>query len=33
MKNDEVEDTRQSLEDLISQLEQAEEEDCESCKI
>ena len=33
MKNDEVEDTRQSLEDLISQLENAEEEDCESCKI
>jgi len=33
MKNDEVEETRQSLEDLISQLEQAEEEDCESCKI
>jgi ribonucleoside-diphosphate reductase alpha chain len=33
MKNDEVEETRQSLEDLISQLETAEEEDCESCKI
>jgi ribonucleoside-diphosphate reductase alpha chain len=33
MKNDEVEETRNSLEDLISQLEQAEEEDCESCKI
>ena len=33
MKNDEVEETKQSLENLISQLEQAEEEDCESCKI
>ena len=32
-KTDEVEETKQSLEDLISQLEQAEEEDCESCKI
>jgi ribonucleoside-diphosphate reductase alpha chain len=33
MKDDEVEDTKQSLENLISQLENAEEEDCESCKI
>ena len=32
-KNDEVEETTQSLNDLISQLENAEEEDCESCKI
>jgi ribonucleoside-diphosphate reductase alpha chain len=32
-KNDEVEETTQSLENLISQLENAEEEDCESCKI
>jgi ribonucleoside-diphosphate reductase alpha chain len=33
-KTDEVTDeTKQSLEDLISQLENAEEEDCESCKI
>jgi ribonucleoside-diphosphate reductase alpha chain len=33
MKNDEIEDTKESLENLISQLETAEEEDCESCKI
>jgi ribonucleoside-diphosphate reductase alpha chain len=33
MKDDEVEETRESLENLISQLENAEEEDCESCKI
>src|SRR6056300_208291 len=34
MKDDEVEETSsQSLNDLISQLENAEEEDCESCKI
>ena len=33
-KNDEVEETtNQSLDDLISQIENAEEEDCESCKI
>jgi ribonucleoside-diphosphate reductase alpha chain len=32
-KTDEVEETKQSLDDLISQLENAEEEDCESCKI
>jgi ribonucleoside-diphosphate reductase alpha chain len=33
-KNDEVEETTtQSLDSLISQLENAEEEDCESCKI
>ena len=33
-KNDEVEETNnQSLDSLISQLEAAEEEDCESCKI
>jgi ribonucleoside-diphosphate reductase alpha chain len=32
-KTDEVEETNQSLENLISQLESAEEEDCESCKI
>ena len=35
IKTDEVEeDTKQStLENLMSQLENAEEEDCESCKI
>jgi len=33
MKDDEVEETRESLENLIAQLENAEEEDCESCKI
>ena len=34
MKDDEVEETAsQSLDSLISQLENAEEEDCESCKI
>jgi ribonucleoside-diphosphate reductase alpha chain len=34
MKDDEVEETvSQSLDSLISQLENAEEEDCESCKI
>jgi ribonucleoside-diphosphate reductase alpha chain len=34
MKDDEVEETNtQSLDSLISQLENAEEEDCESCKI
>ena len=33
-KNDEVEETtNQTLDNLISQLENAEEEDCESCKI
>ena len=33
MKNDEVEETRQSLENLISDILDSEEEDCESCKI
>jgi len=33
MKNDEVEETRQSLENLISDILDTEEEDCESCKI
>jgi ribonucleoside-diphosphate reductase alpha chain len=32
-KTDEVEETKTNLENLISQLENAEEEDCESCKI
>jgi ribonucleotide reductase alpha subunit len=32
-KNDEVEETKSLLKSLISQLENAEEEDCESCKI
>ena len=32
-KTDEVEETKESLETLIAQLENAEEEDCESCKI
>ena len=32
-KNDELEETKSELESLISQLENAEEEDCESCKI
>ena len=32
-KNDELEETKSELESLISQLETAEEEDCESCKI
>ena len=32
-KTDEVEDTKEGLENLIAQLEQAEEEECESCKI
>ena len=32
-KTDEAEEIKQSLSDLISQLENAEEEDCESCKI
>ena len=32
-KTDEVEDTKESLDNLIAQLEQAEEEECESCKI
>ena len=32
-KTDEVEDTKESLESLVAQLENAEEEDCESCKI
>ena len=32
-KTDEVEDTKEGLESLITQLENAEEEDCESCKI
>jgi ribonucleoside-diphosphate reductase alpha chain len=32
-KTDEVEDTKESLDNLITQLENAEEEDCESCKI
>ena len=34
MKDDEVEETTsQSLDSLISEIENAEEEDCESCKI
>jgi len=33
MKNDEVEETRQSLENLVSDILESEEEDCESCKI
>jgi len=32
-KTDEVEETKDSLQSLISDLENAEEEDCESCKI
>jgi ribonucleoside-diphosphate reductase alpha chain len=32
-KTDEVEETRQSLENLISDILDTEEEDCESCKI
>ena len=32
-KSDEFEETKESLDNLISQLENAEEEDCESCKI
>ena len=32
-KTDEVEETKESLETLMSQLENAQEEDCESCKI
>ena len=32
-KTDEVEETRQSLENLISDILETEEEDCESCKI
>ena len=32
-KNDEVEESTESLDTLISQLENAEEEDCESCTI
>jgi ribonucleoside-diphosphate reductase alpha chain len=33
IKTDEVEESTESLDGLISQLEAAEEEDCESCKI
>ena len=33
VKTDEVEETKESLDDLIAQLENAEEEECESCKI
>ena len=33
IKTDEVEDTKESLDNLIAQLEQSEEEECESCKI
>ena len=33
MKNDEVEETRQTLENLMSEILESEEEDCESCKI
>ena len=33
MKNEEEEESTESLDTLISQLEAAEEEDCESCKI
>ena len=32
-KTDEVEETKDSLQSLISDLENAQEEDCESCKI
>ena len=32
-KTDEVEETKESLDNLIAQLENAEEEECESCKI
>jgi ribonucleoside-diphosphate reductase alpha chain len=32
-KTDEVEETKESLDSLISDLENAEEDDCESCKI
>ena len=32
-KNDELEEQKSELESLINQLETAEEEDCESCKI
>jgi ribonucleoside-diphosphate reductase alpha chain len=32
-KTDEVDETRQSLENLISDILETEEEDCESCKI
>ena len=32
-KTDEVEETKESLENLIAQLETAEEDECESCKI
>ena len=33
IKTDEVEEPKEGLDDLISQLQQAEEEECESCKI
>ena len=33
MKNDEVEETHQTLESLMSEILESEEEDCESCKI
>ena len=33
IKTDEMDDSNESLDSLISQLETAEEEDCESCKI
>jgi ribonucleoside-diphosphate reductase alpha chain len=33
IKTDEVEETKQSLDDLISNILDSEEEDCESCKI
>ena len=32
-KTDEVDETRQALENLISDILETEEEDCESCKI
>jgi ribonucleoside-diphosphate reductase alpha chain len=32
-KTDEVEETKQSLDNLISDILETEEEDCESCKI
>ena len=32
-KNDELDEQKSDLESLINQLETAEEEDCESCKI
>ena len=32
-KTDEVEETKEGLDQIIAQLEQAEEEECESCKI